>query len=96
MLRGSGSKEDAVSSSAMATAHINIGSNLGDRAALLGRAVAAVSTRFNVTAVSDVHESEPWGYGSSNRFLNVGVNLDVDDGMGHAVCWRLLSEYRTQ
>ena len=61
----------------MPTAHISIGSNLGDRAALIGRAVAAISARFAVTAVSSPVESEPWGYSSPNPFLNIGVNIEI-------------------
>ena len=61
----------------MPTAHINIGSNLGDRAALIGRAVAAISARFAVTAVSQPVESEPWGYSSPHPFLNIGVNIEI-------------------
>lgn len=61
----------------MSTAHISIGSNLGDRAALIGRAVAAISARFTVTAVSRPVESEPWGYSSPHPFLNIGVNIEI-------------------
>ena len=61
----------------MPTAHISIGSNLGDRAALIGRAVAAISARFAVTAVSRPVESEPWGYSSPHPFLNMGVNIEI-------------------
>lgn len=65
----------------MPTAHISIGSNLGDRAALIGRAVAAISARFTITAVSRPVESEPWGYSSPNPFINVGVNIEISPGM---------------
>jgi 2-amino-4-hydroxy-6-hydroxymethyldihydropteridine diphosphokinase len=65
----------------MSTAHISIGSNLGDRAALIERAVAAISARFAVTAVSRPVESEPWGYSSPHPFINVGVNIEIGPGM---------------
>lgn len=65
----------------MSTAHISIGSNLGDRAALIERAVAAKSARFAVTAVSRPVESEPWGYSSPHPFINVGVNIEIGPGM---------------
>lgn len=61
----------------MPTAHISIGSNLGDRAALIGRTVAVISARFEVTAVSRPVESEPWGYSSPHPFLNIGVNIEI-------------------
>lgn len=65
----------------MSTAHISIGSNLGDRAALIERAVSAISARFAVTAVSRPVESEPWGYSSPHPFINVGVNIEIGPGM---------------
>lgn len=62
----------------MATAHINIGSNIGDRKATISLAVAAIEHEFNRTATcSDLIESDPWGYDSSNRFLNLGINIDI-------------------
>lgn len=73
----------------MTTAHINIGSNLGDRAALIGRAVAAISERLSVTAVSTPVESAPWGFESALPFLNVGLNVEVGPDMPPA---RLLAE----
>lgn len=64
----------------MAIAHINIGSNIGDRLALLGEAVAAVERELCATAqVSAAVESEPWGFESPNMFLNVGINVEVGD-----------------
>lgn len=61
----------------MATAHINIGSNLGDSRAYLARAVAGVALLSEdcKVQVSDIIESEPWGFTSSHRFLNVGMNI---------------------
>lgn len=62
------------------TAHINIGSNIGDRLALIGRAVAALCRRFPGAAVSGPVESEPWGFDSPNTFVNVGVMIECDLG----------------
>ena len=64
----------------MATAHINIGSNIGDRHALIGQAVAAIERLFATEAVcSEPIESEPWGFDSCNRFVNVGLNIEVGE-----------------
>lgn len=60
------------------TIHLNIGSNQGDRDALIGRAVALIVNAFvgaRVT-VSRTFESEPWGYESPNPFLNCGVMVE--------------------
>lgn len=62
------------------TVYLNIGSNQGDRRAIVARAVAAVSAlSFPVverSRVSAAVESAPWGYDSDSPFLNVGVALD--------------------
>lgn len=58
-------------------AHLNIGSNIGDSRSAIERAVAAVSALSDLgkPQVSDIIESEPWGFESVNRFLNVGINI---------------------
>lgn len=64
----------------MATAHINIGSNLGDRHGLVRQAVAAIEERFRShPVVSAPVISMPWGYESGNEFVNVGLNIEVGD-----------------
>lgn len=58
----------------MHTAYINIGSNLGNRAALLEQAVAGVSRLSEGRVdVSPAIETEPWGFDSPHPFLNVGM-----------------------
>lgn len=64
----------------MKTAHINIGSNLGDRTANISRAVALLRPLGRVSAVSSPVETPAWGYDSPNAFLNVGVNLETEHG----------------
>jgi 2-amino-4-hydroxy-6-hydroxymethyldihydropteridine diphosphokinase len=59
-------------------AHINIGSNLGNRTLNIQRAVAMIANEIGtVTATSSAVDSEPWGFDSPNRFINVGVNVDT-------------------
>lgn len=57
--------------------HLNIGSNQGDRRAVISRAVALIADAFPEAdiAVSSAIESEPWGYDSPNPFINVGVYI---------------------
>lgn len=62
--------------------HINIGSNQGDRAALIERAVAALCRRLDpdgraTVSLAPIEESEPWGFESTNRFLNLGLMIDA-------------------
>ena len=55
--------------------YLNIGSNIGDRRDNLYRAVVALSAGTGGCALSAVVESEPWGFESDNRFLNLGVRV---------------------
>ncbi|MDE6718208.1 MAG: 2-amino-4-hydroxy-6-hydroxymethyldihydropteridine diphosphokinase [Muribaculaceae bacterium] len=58
--------------------YINIGTNLGNRRLNLSRAVAAVERRFGYFEISKVVESEPWGFDSTNLFLNVAMMFESD------------------
>lgn len=60
------------------TYYLNIGSNTGDRRDNLYRAVVALAAGAGGCAVSAIVESEPWGFESEHRFLNLGVSLDSD------------------
>lgn len=51
--------------------YINIGSNLGDRRANLSRALEGIGRHFRIAAVSNIFESEPWGFDSPHGFLNI-------------------------
>lgn len=64
----------------MIHAHINIGSNLGNREDNIKRAVAALQQlAFHSSfKLSDTFSSSPWGYSSTNDFLNVGISFDCN------------------
>ncbi len=58
------------------TAYLGIGTNLGDKATHIRRAVELIGQRVGtVLAVSSFYQSEPWGFVSDNRFLNVAVQV---------------------
>ena len=59
--------------------YINIGTNLGNRRLNLSRAVSAVEKRFGYFEISKVVESEPWGFDSTNLFLNVAMMFESDE-----------------
>lgn len=60
------------------TAHINLGSNAGPSRQILEAAIEAVEALSEGSALhSHPVESEPWGFESPNRFLNVGVEIDT-------------------
>ena len=62
------------------TAYIGIGSNLGKRRYNIRRAVEGIRSLEHVVdvVVSSVMESEPWGYESANKYLNVVVKAAFD------------------
>lgn len=57
----------------MAIAYLNIGSNLGDSRSLIFKAIEIIGDKFSPYCLSRMVESEPWGYESANRFLNIGM-----------------------
>lgn len=58
---------------------INIGSNLGDRRLNLSKAMRRVGLEFGNFEMSHVIETEPWGYDSSNKFLNLCMIFQSDE-----------------
>lgn len=62
----------------MARVHINIGSNLGDRLNNIRRAIEAIRRLWPGVSISSPVESEPWGFRSTNRFINIGASFDTD------------------
>jgi len=55
--------------------YLGLGSNLGDREENIRRAIALIDSRVGkVVRQSSLIETEPWGFESTNRFLN-GVIL---------------------
>lgn len=62
----------------MAFVLINIGSNLGNRRLNLSRAMRMVGEEFGEFQISHVVESAPWGFDSTNSFLNLGMAFVSD------------------
>ena len=58
--------------------YLNIGSNMGDRRDNIYRAVVALAAGTGGSVTSHVVESEPWGFDSDNRFMNIGLWLASD------------------
>ncbi len=58
---------------------INIGSNLGDKRRNLSRAVREVALVYGDFELSHVMESDPWGFESPHRFLNVAMVFRSDE-----------------
>lgn len=59
--------------------YIGLGSNLGDRQALLLEAVKHIDDRVGrVSALSSFYETEAWGFVSDNRFLNAALCAETE------------------
>ena len=62
----------------MATLYLSLGTNLGDRRSNLETALILIDQQIGtVQARSEILETEPWGFDSSNSFLNMAIKLDT-------------------
>lgn len=62
----------------MATLYLSLGTNLGDRQKNLFLALELIGREVGtVLSASDIIETEPWGFDSSNRFLNMAVKVET-------------------
>lgn len=58
--------------------YLSLGSNLGDRAANLRKAVIRIGEEIGtVMDMSDVFETEPWGFVSRHAFMNQAVSVET-------------------
>ena len=58
--------------------YLGLGSNQGDRAAKLAKAIELINERVGpVIRQSSVIETEPWGFLSGNKFLNCAVYCET-------------------
>ena len=57
-------------------AYLSLGSNLGDRHATMQSAILLLDSQAgSVDRVSSAIETEPWGFKSANKFLNMCVRI---------------------
>ncbi|WEK49558.1 MAG: 2-amino-4-hydroxy-6-hydroxymethyldihydropteridine diphosphokinase [Candidatus Kaistia colombiensis] len=63
----------------MTDAYLGLGSNLGDREAMLRAAISALAATpgVRVTAVSSLYETPPWGPVPQGPYLNACIALDT-------------------
>ena len=53
------------------TAYLGLGSNLGDREENLRKSLSLLGDAGEITALSSIYETEPWGYAEQPSFLNL-------------------------
>jgi 2-amino-4-hydroxy-6-hydroxymethyldihydropteridine diphosphokinase len=69
-------ENDILNLRGMSAAYLGLGSNLGDRAANLLRALKEIcGAGLNLTAISSVYETEPVDYFDQPDFLNMAVAI---------------------
>ncbi|MFZ0283007.1 MAG: 2-amino-4-hydroxy-6-hydroxymethyldihydropteridine diphosphokinase [Bacteroidales bacterium] len=55
---------------------LGLGTNLGDRETILNEAIEhLIKSAGDVISLSAIYETEPWGFQSENKFLNMVVGL---------------------
>ena len=58
--------------------YLALGTNLGDKERNLQFALEKITENIGViSVVSSIHDSEPWGYKSKNRFLNQVIKVET-------------------
>ena len=63
----------------MAIVYLSLGSNLGNRQQLMGRAIEKIKEQIGtVVRQSALFETEPWGFSSPNKFLNAAVCVETN------------------
>jgi 2-amino-4-hydroxy-6-hydroxymethyldihydropteridine diphosphokinase len=58
----------------MTVAYVGLGSNLGEREALIRRAAELIGA----VRLSELRETEPWGYEHQPRFLNAAAEIETE------------------
>lgn len=63
----------------MQNVFLGLGSNLGNRVENLKAAICRIDALTGSSAkVSSMYETEPWGFSSKDKFLNMVVRIDTD------------------
>jgi 2-amino-4-hydroxy-6-hydroxymethyldihydropteridine diphosphokinase len=57
-------------------AYVGLGANLGDRE----RTIREAARRIGAGRLSEIRETEPWGYADQPRFLNAVAEIDTELG----------------
>ncbi len=59
--------------------YILLGSNMGDKLALLNNAIEMIECRCGkVIKKSSIYESEPWGFDAEQNFINQAICVETD------------------
>ncbi|MGI6341578.1 MAG: 2-amino-4-hydroxy-6-hydroxymethyldihydropteridine diphosphokinase [Bacteroidales bacterium] len=64
----------------MAVVYLSIGSNKGDRLDNIIKAIKLIEDFAEVINYSPIIETKPWGYNSTNLFLNIALKIRTELG----------------
>jgi 2-amino-4-hydroxy-6-hydroxymethyldihydropteridine diphosphokinase len=62
----------------MQTIYLGLGTNLGDRTANLQAAINGLAEKLEITAVSPIYQTPPWGVTDQPDFLNLCLAAQTD------------------
>lgn len=63
----------------MSVVYLSLGSNMGDRESILELSIKEIGKRIGtITKVSSKYETEPWGFVSANKFINMAVEVTTE------------------
>ena len=63
----------------MSVVYLSLGSNMGDRENILELSIKEIGKRIGtITKVSSKYETEPWGFVSANKFINMAVEVTTE------------------
>lgn len=63
----------------MSVAYLSLGSNLGNREEYIKNAIVEIDRQVGkITKLSSLYETEPWGFNSENKFINVAVEVKTE------------------
>lgn len=63
----------------MSVVYLSLGSNMGERESILELSIKEIGKRIGtITKVSSKYETEPWGFVSANKFINMAVEVTTE------------------
>lgn len=62
----------------MGIVYLSLGTNLGERELNLKSAIKEIADLGSIDQISAVYETEPWGFRSENKFLNMVVEIHTE------------------
>lgn len=75
----------------MADYYLLLGSNVGDRAAMLKKATHLIESHIGpVKAKSSIYETEPWGVENQENFLNLA--LHIESSLPPMAAWKMIEQ----